>query len=115
MVLSCPSLGVDLLGAASCLLLLLVSLLLIWEKLHSWSGHCHPHHDYGDGLDGRSALRDLCIDGGVRRGHHVAPSGVGGSETPFDTRGGDILTRGLLERDALGKRHAMGHTYEYGI
>jgi hypothetical protein len=44
-VMSCPQLGIDLLGAGSHLLLLLVSLLLIGEELHSWLGYRHPHHD----------------------------------------------------------------------
>jgi hypothetical protein len=57
----------------------------------------------------------MCVNDGVCRGHHVAPSGAGGSETPFGTRGGDILTRGLLEGGALGKRPAVGHTYKYGV
>jgi hypothetical protein len=114
-VLSCPSLGVDLSSTGSCWLLLLVGLLLIWEKLHSWLWRRHSHRDNGDGLDDWSALGDLCIDDGVCQGHHVAPSGAEGSETPFSTRGGDVLTRGLLEGGALGKRHAVGHTYEYGI
>jgi hypothetical protein len=115
MVLSCPSLNVDLSGTGSRLLLLLVGLLSISEKLQSWLG-CHRlHYDRGDGFDGQSALEDLCVDDGVHRGHHIAPSGAGGSETPFGTRGGDVLTRGLLEGSALGKRPTVGHTYEYGI
>jgi hypothetical protein len=74
MVLRCPLLDVDLSGVDSCLLLILVGLLLIWEKIHSWLGRRRPYHVCGDGLDSQSALGDLCIDDGVRRGHHITPS-----------------------------------------
>jgi hypothetical protein len=58
--LSPPLLGIDLSGAGSLLLLLLVGLLLIEEELHSWLGHHRPHHDRRDGLESRSALQDWC-------------------------------------------------------
>jgi hypothetical protein len=77
-VLSYPPLGIDLPSAGSRLLLLLVGLLLIWEGLHSWLGHCCPHHDRRGGLDGQSALWEWCGDGRVYRGHHVAPLKAGG-------------------------------------
>jgi hypothetical protein len=80
--LRCPPLGVDLPSVGSHLLLLLVRLLLIWEGLHSWLGRHRLHHDYQDGLEGWSALRDWCGDGGVRLGHHVASLGAGGSQAP---------------------------------
>jgi hypothetical protein len=56
MAWSCPPLGVVLSGAGSCLLLLLVSLPLIEEELHSWLEHCHPHCDHQDGLESQSVL-----------------------------------------------------------
>jgi hypothetical protein len=81
----------------SWLLLLLVGLLLISEWLHCWLGLQRPHCDRPDGLERRSALWDWCIDGRVRRGHHVASLGAGGSQAPLGTVCGTVLTRGLLE------------------
>jgi hypothetical protein len=49
--LSYPPLGIDPLGAGSQLFLLLVSLLLIGEELHSWLGYRCPHHDHQNGLE----------------------------------------------------------------
>jgi hypothetical protein len=79
MVLSCPPLDVDLSGVGLRLLLLLIGLLLIGEGLHSWLRCRRSHSDCQDGLESWSALRDQCGDDEVRRGHHVAPSGAGGS------------------------------------
>jgi hypothetical protein len=56
MVLSYPPLDDDLPGAGSRLLLLLVSLLLIGEELHSWLEYRRPHHDRRGGLESWSVL-----------------------------------------------------------
>jgi hypothetical protein len=95
MVLSRPLLGIDLPGAGSCLLHLMVGLLLVGEELHSWLG-CHClHHDRRDGMEIWSALQDWCGDDGGRRDHHVAPVGAGVSQTPSGTGCGVILVGGL--------------------
>jgi hypothetical protein len=75
-----PSLSVDLSGVGSCLFLLLVCLLLVLRELHSWLRRCRSYYDCRDGLKGQSVLRVRCVDDGVHRGHHIAPSGAGGPE-----------------------------------
>jgi hypothetical protein len=83
MVLSCPQHDIDLSGAGSCLLFLLVSFLLIGEELHSWLGYRGLHRDSQDGLESQSVLRRWCSGDGVGRGHHIAPSRLGDPELPL--------------------------------
>jgi hypothetical protein len=80
--LSCPLLDIDLSGAGSRLLLLLVSLLWIGEELYSWLRYRRLHHDRRDGLEIRSVLRGWRDGDGVSCSHHTAPSGAGGSRAP---------------------------------
>jgi hypothetical protein len=65
LALSCPPLNVDLSGADSHLLLLLVGILLIGEELHFWLGCHHPHRDLRGSLESRSILWNWCVDGRV--------------------------------------------------
>jgi hypothetical protein len=81
-VLSCSPLDVDMSGVGSRLLLLLVSLLLIGEELHSCLGWRGPHCDRRNGLESRSVLRHWHSGDGVTWSHHVAPSGVRESRAP---------------------------------
>jgi hypothetical protein len=81
-VLSYLQLVIDLPSACSHLLILLISLLLIGEELHSWLGYYGPHRDRRDGFESRSVLWCWCSGDGVNQGHHVAPSGGGDPQLP---------------------------------
>jgi hypothetical protein len=75
--LGCPLLSINLPGAGSRLLLLLLRLLLMGR-----GSYYRPHHDRRDGLESWSVLRGWRGDDGISRGYHIAPLGVGGSRAP---------------------------------
>jgi hypothetical protein len=115
MVLGCSPLNVDLSSLDPRLLLLLVSMLLNGQELHSWLG-CHsPYHDHWDGLESQSVLRRWRSGDGVSRGHHVAPSVVGGFRASPSTRGGAILVGRLLEGSVQRWQPTVHHSYECGV
>jgi hypothetical protein len=99
MALRHPSLSVDLPSVGSSLLLLLVDLLPVLRELHFWLRRCHLYRDRRDGQEGQSVLRIRCVNDGVRRGLHIAPSGDGGSRAPSGAGCADVLTRGLLHEE----------------
>jgi hypothetical protein len=113
-VLCHPSFGINLLGAGSRLSILLVSLLLYEEELHSWLRRRGPHHDHWNGLENQSAIRCWHICDGVSRGHHVTPSGAGGSRAPLGMCGGVVLIENLLKAGVQRWHPVMYHSYEYG-